>query len=108
MTSTIVQINFTYAMTAAEYAVLAQHGAEPIAQVAGLHWKVFLHNAETCEAGGIYLFASQADADAYVNGPIIARLRQHPQISAMHIKRFAVLTEPTTITRGPLPAVTSA
>lgn len=108
MTQTIVQINFTYGMADAEYATLAQHGATAIAGVPGLIWKVFLCNAEQKTAGGIYLFADQAAATAYVNGPIIARLRQHPQITAMSINLFAILLAPTAVTRGPLAALSPA
>jgi hypothetical protein len=104
MTQTIVQINFTYGMTDAEYAAVACHGAVAIADVPGLIWKLFLSNPEQQTAGGIYLFADRAAATAYVNGPIIGRLRQHPQITEMDVKLFDVLLAPTQITRGPLAA----
>lgn len=108
MTQTIVQINFTYGMTDADYATLAHHGAVAIADVPGLIWKLFLCNSEQQTAGGIYLFADRAAATAYVNGPIIGRLRQHPQITGMGINLFDVLLAPTQVTRGPLAALSPA
>ena len=108
MTETIVQINFKYDLPHDAYAALAQQGAEPIAGVQGLIWKVFLRNLEEREAGGIYLFESREAATAYINGPIIAQIRQHPRISAMHIKLFDVLAAPTRVTRGPIATRASA
>ena len=40
--------------------------ASSIAQEPGLLWKIWTENREAGEAGGIYLFADAASADAYL------------------------------------------
>ncbi|WP_042348319.1 monooxygenase [Bacillus massiliigorillae] len=44
------------------YAELADH----LAKTPGLIWKIWTENAETKEAGGIYLFTDQESAKAYL------------------------------------------
>jgi hypothetical protein len=63
-------------------AVLAESAgaARAIAAVPGLIWKVWILDEAASELGGIYLFASRADAQAYVDGPIIAHLRHDPRV----------------------------
>ncbi len=40
--------------------------AEDIAAEEGLIWKIWTENAETKEAGGVYLFADEANAKRYL------------------------------------------
>ncbi|PSC69395.1 monooxygenase [Micractinium conductrix] len=40
--------------------------AQSIAQEPGLVWKVWTENADTEEAGGVYLFADRPSAEAYI------------------------------------------
>jgi len=40
--------------------------AEDIATEEGLIWKIWTENAQTKEAGGIYLFADEANANRYL------------------------------------------
>jgi hypothetical protein len=56
----ILQINYRLDGTAAEYLEANKPYAEPIAQTPGLRWKIWLLNEVTKEAGGIYLFDSDA------------------------------------------------
>lgn len=102
MSKTIVQINFTYQMPKAEYEAMLEHVAPAVAQVEGLAWKIFVIDEETHEAGGLYLFENAAAAEAYVHGPIIGQLSQHPGISKASIKLFNLLEAVTRITRGPI------
>lgn len=44
-----------------------QQLAESINQEDGLLWKIWTENSATQEAGGIYLFDSQAHAEKYLN-----------------------------------------
>ena len=65
--TTLLQIDFPYPgpwgdeMTAA-----MRELAQSIAQEPGLLWKIWTENAERQEAGGIYLFADRASAEAYL------------------------------------------
>jgi Putative mono-oxygenase ydhR len=103
MSNTIVQINFKFNLPAADYRAAASQAAERIAGVTGLLWKIWIVNEALQEAGGIYLFANEADAHAYVQGPIISSLRQQPFCSNFSAKFFGIAEEITAITRGPLP-----
>ena len=63
----VLQVDFPYpgpfgAAMATDMAGLAQDiAAEP-----GLIWKIWTENPATAEAGGIYLFADRASAEAYL------------------------------------------
>jgi hypothetical protein len=73
-----------------------------LAGVAGLMWKVWILNAESQEAGGIYLFDSKASADAFLNGPLIAQIKALPAIRDISVKQFEVMKGVTAVTRGPV------
>jgi hypothetical protein len=73
-TAKLVQINFDYQppdAIAAQQA--AWERAHEIAQVPGLIWKIWIHNAATLEAGGIYLLQDAASAQAYESNPLERR-----------------------------------
>jgi hypothetical protein len=89
-------------MPVTEYEGLCEHAAPAIAAVEGLLWKIFLLDAERQSAGGHYLFQSRAAAEAYVAGPIIAQLRQHPGIRNLTVRQYDIQEAPTKVTRGPL------
>ncbi len=98
----ILQINFNLNVPAAEYQKMADSVAPAFLDVPGLTWKIWLLNPATQEAGGIYLFDSQASLDAYVNGPLVAKLREIPLVRNISIKQFEVMPEITALTRGPV------
>ena len=83
---------------------MADSVRKPFLDVPGLKWKIWLLNPAAQEAGGIYLFDSQASLDAYVNGPLVARLRGLTAIRNVSIKQFEVMSEITALTRGPVEA----
>uniref|UniRef100_Q02D50 Mono-oxygenase ydhR n=1 Tax=Solibacter usitatus (strain Ellin6076) TaxID=234267 RepID=Q02D50_SOLUE len=97
----ILQINFNLNVPAAEYRTMADSLAHAFIDVPGLRWKIWLLNPDAQEAGGIYLFDSQASLDAYLNGPLVARLRELTSIRNISIKQFEVVPGPTALTRGP-------
>ena len=64
---TLLQVDFPYQGPWGEEMHTAMRGlAESIAQEAGLIWKIWTENPATAEAGGIYLFADRASAEAYL------------------------------------------
>ncbi len=67
MSEKILQINFKYNVSRAEYETAASPLADPISAVSGLLWKVWLINDGEQESGGIYLFADGDSLDAYLN-----------------------------------------
>lgn len=101
--ATIVQINYVNDISEEEVAARTNlDSARKIADQAGLQWKVWIRNPETRESGGIYLFDSREEAEAYVNGPIITALRASAAPVEVSVKYFDVREEPSAITRAPL------
>jgi len=100
----ILQINFNLNVSIAEYHKMADSVAGAARDVPGLKWKIWLLNPAAQEAGGIYLFDSQASLDAYLNGPLVAQLRGLTAIRNVSIKQFEVMPEVTALTRGPVEA----
>jgi hypothetical protein len=100
----ILQINFTLNMPVAEYQAIADSVAGAFLDVPGLTWKIWLLNPDSQEAGGIYLFDSQASIDAYLNGPLVAKLKGLPSIQNLSVKQFDVMPAVTALTRGPVEA----
>jgi Putative mono-oxygenase ydhR len=104
MSVRILQVNFRFNASPAEYERAMAPLAEAVAAVPGLRWKVCLLNAERCEAGGVYLFADELSLEAYLAGPIIAGLKSHPMLSRFSLKRFDVLEDISAVTSGPIHA----
>jgi hypothetical protein len=59
-------------------------------------------NAAEHAAGGIFLFESEAAAQSYLAGPIVAALKSSPAVSNISAKLFDVMEKHTAITRGPV------
>ena len=97
----ILQINFNLNVPAAEYQKVVDSVAQAFLNVPGLKWKIWLLNPAAQEAGGIYLFDSQASLDTYLNGPLVAKLRGLPAVRSISVKQFEVMPEATALTRGP-------
>jgi hypothetical protein len=72
--------------------------AHAFLDVPGLRWKIWVLNPAAQEAGGIYLFDSQASLDAYVSGPMVAKLRGLTSIRNISMKQFEVMPEATVLT----------
>jgi hypothetical protein len=102
MATTILQLNFKFSVTAAEYGEAVSTMAGDFAKVAGLRWKVWILNEAESEAGGIYLFEDEASVDAFLNGPLAAQVANHPAISDLSAKKFDVMPGVTATTRGPV------
>lgn len=106
----IVQVNYTRpAMPKAEWeARYTPERAQQFLAVPGLQWKIWLDGEEERRAGGIYLFADRAAAEAYVAGPIVARMKANPDVTDLQIRVFDVRENMTAITNGPVPGLALA
>jgi hypothetical protein len=102
MAATLLQINFSLNVPAAEYDKLATSFGDAFANVNGLEWKIWMVNAGTREGGGIYLFRDSAAVDAFLAGPLAAEVKKAPFLDNLSIKRFDVMEALSTITRGPI------
>jgi hypothetical protein len=106
----IVQINYRRPdMPKAEWeARYTDDRAAQFLAVPGLHWKIWLDGDAERLAGGIYLFEDRAAAEAYVDGPIVARLKSNPDLGEVDIRVFDVRERMSEITRAPLPHLKAA
>ncbi len=102
MSAALLQVNFKFNVAKSEYEQMASSLAGQFAAVPGLRWKVWLMNEAENEAGGIYLFADEPALEAYLAGPLAAAVSEHPALSDISAKRFSVMDDATTITRGPV------
>ncbi|BBG60803.1 Putative monooxygenase ydhR [Providencia rustigianii] len=63
----ILQVDFPYQGPWGDEMTAAMDGlAQSINQEPGFIWKIWTENQQTQRAGGIYLFANQTDAQAYL------------------------------------------
>lgn len=102
MSGRIMQLNFKFNVSRAEYEQAVSPLAGDIGAVAGLRWKIWIINEAESEAGGIYLFDDEASVKAYLEGPIVAQVTSHPALSDFSVKQFDVMEGVTAITRGPV------
>jgi len=102
MAGKILQINFKFSITKAEYEEAASSLAGAFAGVDGLRWKIWILNEADNEAGGIYLFNDESSLEAFLNGPLAAQVKSHPAFSDMSAKPFDVMPGPTATCRGPV------
>ncbi len=103
MAQRIVQVNGKIVVTLEEFEEQNPlDGAYFFAGLPGMLWKIFLLNRETMETGGIYLFADEDACADYVNGPIVAQLREWPLWTDFNLKVFDYMPEHSAITRAPV------
>jgi hypothetical protein len=80
--------------------------APHIAALPGLRWKIFMRNSKTQDGGGIYLFDTREQAEAWLASPGVAALRQAPTVHSFSAKIFDIPEEPSRITRAPFDVAT--
>lgn len=99
--ATLVQFDFPFpGPFGAALAAAVSELAQSIRNEPGLRWKIWTENAETKEAGGIYVFDDPSTAQAYV--------RKHSErlkslgIASFNVKMFDINEGLTRITNGPV------
>jgi hypothetical protein len=98
----ILQINYKLGIPASDFMKASAPVAEIIAKAGGLGWKIWLVNETDQEGGGIYLFEDEDSLNAFLSGPVIAKLKAHPAVKELSIKQFDVAGELSAVTRGPV------
>ena len=102
MSGKILQINFKFKVSSAEYVAAVTPMAANIAEVPGLLWKVWLMNETDHEAGGIYWFNDAASLQAYLESPIVVAISNHPALENISVKLFDNIAALSEITNGPV------
>ncbi|WP_204138182.1 YdhR family protein [Halomicronema sp. CCY15110] len=101
--SKILQITFRNPNGRSEPAQKAAwERAHQIAVWPGLVWKVWIANPSEAIYGGIYLFADEASATAYLQGPVVAAMRSLAGVTDFSAQLFEVNKSLSAVTRGPL------
>lgn len=96
----IVQINFDYEGEPQELEAGARDVAPVFMDIEGLLWKIWLVSDDRKESGGIYLFSTRAQADAYAQSELVARLKNHR--NNVVVKVFDTLDGPGKLTNAPV------
>jgi hypothetical protein len=102
MSGRILQLNFKFSVSKAEYEQAVSPLAKDFAAVPGLRWKIWIINEAKKEAGGYYMFEDEASVKAYLEGPLAAGVTGHPALSDFSVKQFDVMEDVTKTTRGPV------
>lgn len=102
MSGKILQLNFTFNVSAGEYEQAVSPLAEKFAAVPGLRWKIWLMNEDKKEAGGIYFFDNASSLENFLSGELAATVSNHPALSDMSVKKFDIMEKITATTRGPV------
>lgn len=90
-------------MEPAEFAALNDHVATQYGDTPGLIGKIFLADPDDDHAyGGVYLWHTRADAEAYLQGELVRVLLTSPQFADVQSSIYQVLAGPTSITGGPV------
>ncbi|MDY0249217.1 MAG: monooxygenase [Pseudomonas sp.] len=98
---TVLQIDFPFSGPFAEEMQQTMRPlAESISQEPGLIWKIWTENADTQEAGGVYLFSDATSAQNYLDMHR-ARLTVSGVIG-IRAKLFSVNTPLSLICKGPI------
>jgi hypothetical protein len=69
--------------------------------VPGLISNAWIFNESRSECGGIYLFESREAMRAFVDGPIIANVRNNPALEHLTLRTLDVLENPMVPPFGP-------
>jgi len=81
MSPQLLQINYMFNGSRADFEREFGPLAAEIAKVPGLRWKIWLVNEAESRGGGSYLFDDEPSLRAYLDGPVVAALKSHPAFS---------------------------
>lgn len=102
MAQTIVQIRYRIRVSVDEYRAAVAPMAPLIADTPGLQWKIWILDEAALAGGGVYLFADADAAQAFLDGPLVAQVRQAPILSDFQAGQIGVIDDLSQITHGPL------
>jgi heme-degrading monooxygenase HmoA len=83
-----------------DYSKMAEAVAPAIAAMPGLVSKAWLANLETNTYGGAYIWQDREAMKAYAETEVFKGMATNPRFEGVAVKDFAVLENPTHITRG--------
>jgi hypothetical protein len=98
----MVTVSFRYTVPDEQFdSENGPHIAQRVADFPGLLWKIWLHDPLGRRCQGVYRFESEEAAESYINGPVVAHLREAGGYHDVTTVRWEVLAEQSVITRAP-------
>jgi len=85
-----------------DYTKLCNDLASNFADIPGLISKVWLANSSTGTFGGVYFWKDQKAMEEFAKTELFNSVATHPNLTNISSKDFAVMEEPTRVTRGHL------
>ena len=101
MSPKLIQVNYNFTGTRAEFEKAYLPLAPALAELPGLRWKIWLMNEAEHLAGGIGWFEDEATTQSFIDNVLLAPAGDS-NLSNIVYKVFDVLEEHTAITRGPV------
>ena len=98
MTKKILTTRFNYSMPTEEFIRIMPALAPKFSDIPGFRWKIWLHNEEHKEAGGIYLFESATKLEQFLKGNLFASVTNNPSFSNFQINTFGIEEEASVLT----------
>lgn len=102
MSQQVLWINYKFSGSAAALHESLAPAVQPIADLPGMHWKIWLINQAGHEAACVHLFEDEASIQAFLAGPILAAAAQDPALSDIAVKTYDIVEDFTRATRGPV------
>ncbi len=100
-------VTFGLTIPTEAYTAHAAHIAPEFTAWPGLLGKWWLADTATGRFGGVYLFASQHDADRSRRTDLFRGMFADPALQDVTVREYAVLDAPTAITAPATPAITA-
>jgi Putative mono-oxygenase ydhR len=91
-------VTFTIGVPADEYGAHAAAVAEAFTEWPGLLGKIWLADRERNRYGGVYVFASKADADRSRSTSLFAGMAANPAMADLVIEEYETLSEASAVT----------
>ncbi|HEC65570.1 MAG TPA: hypothetical protein ENI23_09760 [bacterium] len=98
----VLQINMNYNVSTEALREYFSYLTQPIANIKGLIWKLWIIDELEKSCGGVYLFQNTAPVVAYIESDIIKEMECNPDLSNIRIVVSDVLPSFSKITRGPI------
>ena len=76
--------------------------APKFSEIPGSLWKIWVHNEDHKEAGGIYLFESATTLEQFLNSNLFASVANNPAFRNFQINIFDIVEEASVLTGAPL------
>lgn len=102
MSQQIIQTNFHFNMSVADFKQVVTDAALPFKSLPGLQWKIFLLNEERKEAGGIYLFVNKNAVTNFKSSALFQGIASNPAFHSVCIKQFDIIESASLLTHAPL------